>query len=383
MVCNMGAIKLPRNFVNGLLKQLLLGFCVLTAVHAAEWQVETVPDVTGGRFSSLRLDSFGNAHVVHQEGVDKMLRYSFWDRRLNKWFSTNLERASGFCSLTLDSKQRPHISYPGGTGVMHTYWDGEQWQKRLVDAHSRQIDYYTSIALDLKDNPSISFYEEVGASGTIGHLRVLAWNGSYWSLKTVDADTGSGKFNSMNSNSKGYPEIAYANVEYGNNNVSLRYARWNGQSWDTETLERNGTSKWSVSMVLDSNDVPHIAYTDVAKHLVKYVTRQKGKWEFQTVDSIVQQAYPDRNGIALDGQGNPYVSYYDAGAGVLKVAHRENGRWVAEIIDQGFAGYTSSMQIANDTIFLTYGDENGQLLRFARRPINPPASTMTPAAKQK
>ena len=92
---------------------------------------------------------------------------------------------------------------------------------------------------------------------------------------------------------------------------------------------------------------------------MKYVTRQKGKWEFQTVDSIVEQAYPDRNGIALDGQGNPYVSYYDAGAGVLKVAHRENGRWVAEIIDQGFAGYTSSIQIANDTIFLTYGDENG------------------------
>ena len=364
-------------------KLLFFWCCVLAVTHAAEWHVETVPDTTGGRFSSLKLDRYGNAHVVHQEGAEKMLRYSFWDRKLNKWFSTNLERASGYCTLTLDSKQRPHISYPGATGVVHTYWDGEQWQKRFVDAHSRQVDYYTSIALDLKDNPSISFYEEVGASGTIGHLRILSWNGTYWSLKTVDADTGSGKFNSMNSNSKGYPEIAYANVEYGNLNVSLRYARWNGQRWETEILERTGTSKWSVSMVLDANDVPHIAYTEVSQHLVKYVTRKNGKWEFQTVDSIASHAYPDRNGIALDAEGNPYISYYDAGAGVLKVAHRVAGRWVAEVVDQDFAGYTSSIQIGNDTIYLTYGDENGQWLRFARRPINPTTSAAKLAEKQK
>ena len=56
-----------------------------------------------------------------------------------------------------------------------------------------------------------------------------------------------------------------------------------------------------------------------------------------------------------------------------------------EIVNQGFVGYTSSMQIGNDEIWLTYGDENGQQLRFARRPINPPASAVRPepAAKQR
>jgi len=117
--------------------------------------------------------------------------------------------------------------------------------------------------------------------------------------------------------------------------------------------------------------------------LVKYATRQAGKWVFQPVASIVEQSYPDRNSIALDSHGNPYIGFYDGGAGAFKVSHREDGKWITETLDTGYAGYTSSMQIANDTIFLTYGDENGQLLRFARRPINPPASTMTPAAKQK
>src|ERR1017187_3491933 len=67
---------------------------------------------------------------------------------LNRWFSTNLEKASGFCSLALDSKQRPHISYPAGTGVIHSYWDGEKWQKQFANVHARVINYYTSIALD-------------------------------------------------------------------------------------------------------------------------------------------------------------------------------------------------------------------------------------------
>ena len=355
-------------------RAFFLGSCMLAVVHAADWRVVVVPDVPGGKFSSLKLDSYGNAHVVHMDGFANMLHYSFWDRALNRWFSTNLERASGFCSLVLDSKQRPHISYPAGTGVVHSYWDGEKWQRQFANVHARVIDYYTSIALDLKDNPSISFYEEAGAGNAQLRLRIVVWNGSYWDLRTVDPDVGSGKFNSMAINSQGYPEIGYGNVEY--KNVSLRYARWNGQTWNVEVLESTATGKWSVSMVLDKNDTPHIVYTDVGTHLVKYATKRAGKWEFQTVDSIVRQAYPDRNGIALDAQGNPYVSYYDAGAGFLKVAHRVNGRWVAEIVDQEFAGYTSSIQIGSDTIWLTYGDENGERLRFARRPIDPPASAM-------
>jgi hypothetical protein len=365
----------------------VLSSFILASTHAAEWHVGIVPDIPGGEFSSLKLDRLGNAHVVHVDGFELTLRYSFWDHALNKWFTTELERGVRFCSLALDSKQHPHISYPAGTGVVHKYWDGETWRKQIADVHARVINYYTSIGLDLRDNPIISFYEEVSSGDALGRLRIVAWNGSYWDLKTVDPDIGSGKFNSLATNSGGYPEIAYGNVEF--KNLSLRYAHWDGKTWNTEILENKDpaspSSKWSVSMVLDTHDVPHIVYTDVGKHLVKYVTKRAAKWEFEVVDSIAKEAYPDRNGIAVDAQGSPYVSYYDAGAGVLKVAHRESGKWVAEIIDREFAGYTSSIQVGNDTILLTYGDEKGQSLRFAHRPINPPAPAVRqgPEAKQK
>lgn len=370
--------SLPRSTIAiGLCRAFFLGSCMLAAVYGADWKVGVVPDVPGGKFSSLKLDRYGNAHVAHVDGFEGLLHYSFWDRALDKWFSTDLDSGAGFCSLALDSKQRPHISFPAGTGVVHRYWDGEKWQKQFADVHARQINYYTSIVLDPNDYPSISFYEEAGAGDAWGRLRVVVWNGSYWDLRTIDAIHGSGKFNSMAMDSQGHPEIAIGNVEYMS--LSLRYARWNGEAWKVEILENTVSSKWSVAMVLDKNDSPHIVYTDVGAHLVKYVTKRAGKWEIQAVDSIVRQAYPDRNGIAVDAEGNPYVSYYDAGIGVLKVAHRVNGRWVAEVVDQDYVGYTSSMQISNDTIWLTYGDERGERLRFAHRPIKPPASAMGPA----
>src|SRR5437763_721092 len=80
------------------------------AVSAAEWQREVI-DPTVGRFSSLRIDSSGNAHVAYSATDDNLLKYGFWDHKLNKWFTTALDRSRGFCDLVLDSKQHPHISY--------------------------------------------------------------------------------------------------------------------------------------------------------------------------------------------------------------------------------------------------------------------------------
>ncbi len=105
--------------------------------------------------------------------------------------------------------------------------------------------------------------------------------------------------------------------------------------------------------------------------LVKYATRRDGKWKIQAVDSMGEVAYPDRNGIAVDEDGHPYISYYDAGLGVLKLAHlNSNQKWVSEVVDENFAGFTSSLQIANHTIWLTYANESGTGLKFAYRPLD-------------
>ncbi|HXI41390.1 MAG TPA: hypothetical protein VNH18_04260 [Bryobacteraceae bacterium] len=348
-------------------------------MRAGEWRQELV-DMTGGsKFSSLKIDSSGNAHVSYVDDPQHLLKYGFWDRNLNKWFTTKLDSSAGFCSLALDSHRNPHISYLdfGGGKLKYAHWNGSAWIKQVIQINAKVIDYYTSIALDSKDNPSISFYEYWGSGQDyLLHLRNAWWNGKFWQVSTVDSTPGSGKFNASATDSHGNPHIAYANVK--SENASLRYARWNGQAWESEVLEGmgvSGYSAFSVAIALDKTDTPHITYTDVTNRQLKYATRRNGKWQIQIVDSLSEVAYPDRNGIALDDQGRPYISYFDPGRGLLKLAYQKNDKWAAEIVDQNSAGFTSSIQIDRGTIWLTYADETGQLLKCARQTLEQAEAT--------
>jgi hypothetical protein len=362
---------------------LLLATAIAACLPAGEWRIGFVDGSLGGKSSSLRIDKFGNAHVAYTDPEQSLLQYSFWDHELQKWFTKPIGGGSAFLSLTLDSKESPHISLPGPASVLHVYWDGKSWQTQPIPIAARVINYYTSIMLDSHDKPAISFYEEAGLGDNFLRLRVVSWDMDTmrWIVRTVDGDHGSGKFNSMAIDSAGRLQIAYGNVEYMN--LSLRYARWSGSAWQPEILESTGDSMWSVAMILDKDDVPHIAYSNLQKKLVKYATKQNGKWVFQVVDGISKVAYPDRNGIALDAQGNPYISYYDAGEGVLKVAYRKGDKWVHEIVDQDFAGLNSSLQIYDTTIWITYADEAGGRLKFARGTVEQAAPAPVDKAKAK
>jgi hypothetical protein len=364
---------------------VLFGSVMLAAAGTGEWQIGVVDAGVGGQYSSLRIDAYGNGHVAYVEANDAYLKYAFWDHRLNKWFTTVVDRSVGFCSLALDSEQRPHISYLdyGYGRLQYARWTGTAWEKQTLQINAKQINFYTSIALGPNNNPSITYYEYLGPEGEQElHLRNVSWNGSQWELRTVDPTPGSGKFNSTAADSAGNMHVAYGNVS--NEYTGLRYASWNGHSWDVEILEgegRPGTTMWSTTLFIDKADQPHIAYTDGKNRLVKYATKANDKWTTEVVDSLIKAGFPDRNGIALDEAGNPYISYYDAGNGLLKLAHRVGRQWVTEVVDRNYAGYTSSLQIYQGTIWITYADQSQKDLRFARRTLETPAPVLQERAK--
>jgi len=360
----------------GLLVWVTLIVMPVSWVHAAEWQLGVAKGAIGGQYSSMRFDEYGNAHICSFSPANGVLSYSFWDHAADKWFSTRIDKGGNFCSLALDSAQHPHISYLFNAGLHYAHWNGNSWEKQLIPVQAVVIGYNTSIALDSDGRPAISFYEEQGMSPDWHRLRMVFWNGKYWELRTADAAKGGGKFNSIAIDSSGRPVIAYAPVIY--ENASLRFARWNGHSWDIEIIEgaKGPAIMYSVGMALDKEDTPHIVYTDVANQLVKYAVKRNGKWTTEVIDALVKVGYPDRNGIALDDQGNVYLSYYDAGSGVLKLAYKRDGKWVREIVDENYAGFSSCVAVHNGSIWLTYADATGEILRYARR--NLPAELSSP-----
>jgi len=356
----------------------LLVILVALGAQAAAWRVGVVDAAGGGKYSTLLIDQFGNAHAAYASDTRHELRYAFWDHRLNRWFTMVVDnRCSGFVSMALDSHQRPHISYLdyGFNRLKYAYWDGAAWHSQTLNIHSKAIEFYTSITLDAGDHPTISYYDVATPEDEVViRLRVVRFVDGVWETATVDPTLGSGKFNSIASNAGQHLQIAYANVHY--ETQSVRYAQWNGKSWAFQIVENTPEnplriSFFSVKLAIDGTGVPHIVYTDTEKRCIKYATLRDGKWQREVVDSIVREAYPDRNGITLGPDGTPYLSYYDAQRGVLKVAHRESTGWVAEEVDGNFAGYTSSIQVTGDEVIVVYYDENGDQLKFARRPVRP------------
>jgi hypothetical protein len=354
----------------------------LSAGADAEWKIETVDQSGSGRFASMQIDTAGNVHVAYVAEEDRHpLKYAYWDHTISKWFTMTIAQYASFCTLALDSKQRPHISYADhGTGkgakLRYIYWNGgAEWKNQPVSPPGDAVvGYYTSIALDAKDNPSFSFYDYEGPAGIgfVLRLRNVVWAENHWEVNTIDPDMGSGKFNSIAVDSLGHPHVAYANVKAESG--SLRYASWDGNTWKTEILE--GATKavgiFSVALILDKSDNPHIAYTDVTSRIVKYATRRNGVWRLEAVDSITREAYPDRNGIALDDHGNVYISYYDAVKGTLKVATRKNGKWYGELVDSNYAGFTSSLQVHNGVLWAAYSDDTNGALKVAHKQLDAP-----------
>ncbi len=368
---------MPRPKLSGI---LALALVLLAAnAYAAQWQIQVVDSGGGGKYPALRIDDFGNVHAVYLNDQLSELKYAFYDHRLKQWFTMKLgDHCSGFTSMALDSQEHPHISYLESGRLKYAHFDGTTWKMEAIPLAVKLIEYYTSIALDSNGRPAISYYEILNATSPdyVLHLRTVKFNGQYWEVSTVDSALGSGKFNAMAMGSDGNLRIAYANVR--DETASLRYARWNGASWDHQILQGAEGSRpsYSVNIALDKNDAPHITYTDAVNQLVKYATvstsgNGNGKWRFETVDALSKEAFPDRNGIALDSQGNPYISYYDAGAGTLKVAHREGGEWIAETLEQSFAGFTPAIQIANGELVVAYFDTTSNSLKCARRPLQP------------
>jgi len=61
---------------------------------------------------------------------------------------------------------------------------------------------------------------------------------------------------SLSLDSNGYPHILYYDTA---STKKLKYAKWDGNAWQIETLLSDETVT-IISLVIDSNNIPHIAY---------------------------------------------------------------------------------------------------------------------------
>lgn len=169
----------------------------------------------------------------------------------------------------------------GGTGNCGTGSDFNDWQCDVIQ-NAEGVGMYTSIDVDGDNDPTIAYYDSVN-----GHPRVAAYVGSggtcgpgssWYCRNVINPAKDTGEYVSLAVKNNGSPHIAYYNAT----DETLEYAKWVGaggncglniitfqSEWKCDEIEDMGTSlaPMDVSLALDKNDYPWIAYQDTSVDL--------------------------------------------------------------------------------------------------------------------
>jgi len=208
------------------------------------------------------------------------------------------------------------------------------WNLQTVDpdeVHS------TSIAVDSSGYPHISYHDY-----TSGALKYAHFNGSTWNIQTVDPVGNGGGGTSIALDGNGYPHISY----YDETNGQLKYAYWTGSGWHIEAVSEPATNGRDSSLALDSSGYPHITWSGNGAYCLMYTRWTGSAWETPTNIDVDART----KSLALDSNGYPHISYFVAGSdNYLKYATYNGTDWSTEIVDapvgDGFVGDSNSLEL--------------------------------------
>jgi hypothetical protein len=310
----------------------------LSEIAAAAWYKDTLDQSdTGdaGHYTSIAVDSKNNPHMSYLDSEEKYVKYAMWNGA--DWSidtigyaadpDTTTLASGGINSIALDGNDFPHVCYfQHGVGYHYANWNGDSWNNQILPLGDLGGFYECSIAVDK-------------ASG-VAHVSMLLLGGygyylGYWnsaSESTVVVDDGgigsdNGWQNAIALDSSGNPHISY---EDRGDPSHLKYAYWNGSSWNTSTVAEMSGIYWEhrlTSIALDSNDRPHIAYYQDG---YKYVMWNGSSWTKKSVP--YQSGYPSL-ALALDSKNIPHIALIHGNSDELKYARLNGSSWAVQTIE--------------------------------------------------
>lgn len=278
------------------------------------WNLEIADPTAGvGKYAALAVDQGGRSHISYYDAVNRDLRYARWSG-----FAWQIEVVDDdadvglYTSIVLDSNDEPHIAYfdEGSDQLLYAYKAGSQWKIETVDSNG-SVGAYPSIALNSSDVPRISYFDFDHQN-----LRYAVRLGAdHWStIEVPGATTGDvGLFTSLAIDSRNYPHIAY----FDDDHDDLKYTYFDGYTWRTRTIDRDGSVGWHVALALDSDDNPYISYYDFSNQNAKLARWTGSRWNVEIIESagdVGQYTTP-----WLDNGDNPILAYYNATFGLLRI----------------------------------------------------------------
>lgn len=227
-------------------------------------------------------------------------------------------------SLVIDAAGNWHAASVGGDGDLRYFkrTTAGVWTVQALDNTGGAL-WYTAIAVAPSGAVHIAYY---GSDG----LRYAKHDGVSWSTSTVDATgyggAGVGARVGLELDAGGNAHISY----YAAAPQDLKYAKWTGAAWSLETVASTGqVGVWN-SLDLDSAGRPHISYDDSGK--LMYAKWTGAAWSIEIADPGANAPGTD---LALDSSDLPHIVYLTDSPGDLRYARWTGSSWQIQTVNTG------------------------------------------------
>ncbi len=320
---------------------LMLAVSLAQAAPAPKWSTETVDrSSNGNRQIAIKATPDGHVHLAYTGCTDAKckndeLMYSERDSA-GKWVSASLDHsknATGWVpSMAFDSKGTIHVVYVNHYKLPKLQYAykaaGQSWKTQTVGNVSGG--YWTSLAISgdkLYVSNTIFPKDDINKPA----LQVATLAQGAWTFEQLDDSFNAGWFTQLAIGADGLPLVAYTATAYPNGDLKLMRKTSSGL-WETTAID-DQTIKNSIAV--DSKGFVHIAYNRMDEKFMKttdlmYATNSPdGKWNTQLVEGG-EYSQQDTGGfpyLVLDSQDRPHISYSDKFHLKLMYARKLGEKW--------------------------------------------------------
>jgi hypothetical protein len=274
------------------------------------------------------------------------------------WSTAHIVDDSGddvgqFLSLALDQRGRPGIAFfhANRGDLDFARFDGSGWTLETID-WKQSVGLYPSLLFNQENHPVISYYRKAS-----GDLRLARHDGDRWHIIDIDTHNDRGRSSSMGMDSRGKLAIAYEDSSTG----VLRVAIEGPTGWYALDADTSTRGVAFISLAYDSNDRIGVSYYDANPADLKFAYYNNHSWQTQTIVAkgpvgLYSQLYFD--------QGAANILYYHRRGNVVMRAAGQIGQWSVDELRTGGGRYIARAAGPDDIAYSWYDTTQG-LLRFS------------------